>query len=209
MSTTSAIGSRRTAMTNYGHPIRFAVEILASAEEPGAGVALAAHAEELGYDLVAFADQSDEGGADAWSLASWAVARTSRVQVAATRLQTAVRPASIVARAAGSLQLLSGGRGVLVLGSGSAAEEVAVAEEAVAVIRSLWDTTHGSRVSQSGAHHRLSGAEPGPALEREVPVWLAGSGAPVAALAGRVADGWMVDLDEVGVDGLAELTKVL
>jgi len=196
-------------LTNYGHPIRFAVEIHAGAEAPGPGVALAEQAAELGYDVVAFADRSDDGGVDAWTIASWAVARTSRVEVAATRLEMTMRPASVVARAAASLQLLSGGRAALVLGAGSAADEVAVAEEAVAVIRSLWDTTHRSRVSQSGTHHRLAGAEPGPALEREVPVWLTGSGAGVAALAGRVADGWMVDLDEVGVDGFAELTMVL
>jgi FAD/FMN-containing dehydrogenase len=196
-------------MTNYGHPVRFGVELLGKAESPSAAVALAVHAEELGYDLVAFPDRLEEGGAEAWSLAAWAAARTSKVQVAATRLQMTVRPASIVARAAASLQLLSGGRGMLVLGSGSAAGEVAVAEEAVAVIRSLWDTTHRRRVSQAGTHHRLAGAEPGPALDREVPLWLAGSGSAVAALAGQVADGWMVDLDEVGVDGFAELTLVL
>src|SRR4051794_12278486 len=100
MSTSSAIATQRTAPTNYGHPIGFAVEIIASADEPGAGVALATHAETLGYDLVVFADQPAEGGADAWGLASWAVARTSRVEVAATRLHTAVQPASVIARAA-------------------------------------------------------------------------------------------------------------
>ena len=80
--------------------------------------------------------------------------------------------------------------------------------EAVAVIRALGDTTSG-QTSQSGLRHRLVGAQTGPVVQRAVPLWLAGSGAAVAALAGRVADGWMTDLDEVGVDGLAALTTVL
>lgn len=205
------VSIRASALTNYGHPIRFGIEIEigADAEAPGAAVALAVRAEELGYDSVAFPHSIVEGGADAWTLASWAVAQTSKVQVAGTRLGTTVQPASIVARAAASLQLLSDGRGVLVLDAGSAPGEVAIAEEAVAVIRTLLDTTRRSRVSQSGTHQRLAGAEPGPALDREVPLWLAGSGSAVAGLAGRIADGWVVDLNEVGVDGLAELTMVL
>ena len=195
-------------MTNYGHRIRFGVEVLGGAEAPDDAVALAVLAEELGYDSVAFTDRVDEGGADALSLAAWTAARTTTVQVAASRLETTTRPASVVARGAGSLQLLSGGRGMLVLGAGSTVEDLNGVEEAIAVIRSLQDTSR-DRVSVAGTHHRLAGAEPGPALERGVPLWLQGSGTGVAALAGRVADGWVADLDEVGIEGLAALNAVL
>ncbi len=195
-------------MTNYGHRIRFGVEVLGGSDAPGDAVALAVLAEELGYDLVVFPDQVGEGGADALSLAAWTAARTRTVQVAASRLDARARPASVVARGAGSLQLLSGGRGMLVLGSGSAGEDLGVVEEAVAVIRSLQDTSR-SRVSSAGTYHRLADAEPGPALDREVPLWLYGADTALAALAGRVADGWVADLDEVGVEGLAGLNAVL
>lgn len=200
-----------TVVTNYGHPIRFGVEVSGAAEAPGDAVALAVRAEELGYDAVAFPDQAERGGADAWSLASWTAARTSTVQVAATRLQTAARPASVLARSAASLQLLSRGRGALtleVLEAGAASQEVDAAREALSVVRALHDTVQ-RQVSRAGEHQRLVGAQPGPAVERAVPVRLHGSTVAVAALAGQGADGWVADLDELGVEGLAELNAVV
>jgi alkanesulfonate monooxygenase SsuD/methylene tetrahydromethanopterin reductase-like flavin-dependent oxidoreductase (luciferase family) len=193
-------------LTNYGHPIRFGVEIVGEVQAPDA-VALALLAEKLGYDSVAFADRASGGGADALTLAAWTAARTTTLQVA-SELDLTARPASVVARGAGSLQLLSGGRGSLVLGSGSAAARLDSVEEAAAVIRALQDTTR-SRVSSAGTHHRLADAEPGPALERDVPLWLHGSDTAVAALAGRVADGWVVALDQIGTEGLTALNAVL
>jgi alkanesulfonate monooxygenase SsuD/methylene tetrahydromethanopterin reductase-like flavin-dependent oxidoreductase (luciferase family) len=195
-------------VTHYGHALRFGVEVLSGAEAPGDAVALAVLAEELGYDLVAFPDRVDEGGVDALSLAVWTAARTTTVQVAASRLQITARPASVVARGAASLQLLSRGRGMLGLGSGSAADDLDAVEEAVAVVRSLQDSTR-DRVTLTGTHHRLAEAEPGPALERDVPLWLYGSDTAIAALAGRVADGVVVDLDEIGVEGMADLNAVV
>ena len=193
-------------MTNYGHSIRFGVEV-GGAGAPGVAVALAVLAEEVGYDLVVFPERVEEGGADALSLAAWTAARTTTVQVAASRLDVTARPASVVARGAGSLQLLSDGRAMLVLGPGSAVDRDAV-EEAAMVIRALQDTTR-DRVTSAGTHHRLADAEPGPALERDVPLWLHGSDTTAAALAGRIADGWAADLDEIGVEGLANLNAVL
>jgi FAD/FMN-containing dehydrogenase len=194
-------------VTNYGHPLRFGVEIVGCADAPDEAVALAVRADELGYDLVLFPDRVGGGGAESSTLAAWTGARTTKVQVA-SRLQPTGQSASVVARAAGSLQLLSEGRATLILGAGSAADDLDAVEEAIAVVRALHETTR-SRVSVAGAHHRLEDAEPGPALEREVPLWLAGTGTAVAALAGRVADGWITHLDEVGVDRLAALNAVL
>ncbi|TDC63239.1 LLM class flavin-dependent oxidoreductase [Actinomadura sp. GC306] len=187
-------------MGTYGHSLRFGVEVFGAAD--GDAVTAASEAERLGFDVVTFPDREAEGEGDAPSLAAWTAARTSTVQVGVSRLQTHARPASVVARGAASLQLLSGDRAMLALATSPAAEE------AVAVIRAMQDTAR-SRVTSPGAHHRLAGAEPGPALDREIPIWLTGSDAAAAALAGRVADGWLVNLDEAGVEGLAELTRTL
>ena len=195
-------------MTNYGHDLRFGVEVVGGGDGPGDAVALAVRAGQVGYDLVVFPERIDEGGADALSLAAWTASRTTTVRVA-SRLDVTARPASVVARGAGSLQLLSGGRAMLVLGSGSAIEDLDPVEEAATVIRALQDTTR-TRVSLAGTHHRLADAEPGPALEREVPLSLHGSDTAVAALAGRVADEWVADLDEVGgAEGLAALNAAV
>jgi hypothetical protein len=194
-------------VSNYGHPLRFGVQILGGQGSPHGPAEAASLAEELGYDLVVFTDRPDEADADAVSLASWTAARTTYAQIV-PRLQPTVRPASVVARTAASLQLLSDGRAAVVLESGSAAEIDAI-EDAVAVIRSLQDTSRSRRVSHDGTHHRLTGAESGPTLEREVPLWLSGSDPTVVALAGQVADGWLVDLDELDEQGFAELTAIL
>jgi alkanesulfonate monooxygenase SsuD/methylene tetrahydromethanopterin reductase-like flavin-dependent oxidoreductase (luciferase family) len=194
---------------NYGHRIQFGVEVAGGGDAPREAEALAVLAEELGYEVVTFPDRAEEGGSDASTLAAWTAARTATVQVGATRLRAATRPASMVAREAGSLQLLSQGRAMLVLGAGAAVADRDAAEESVAVIRSLHDTSGRGPVSRSGNYHRLFGAEAGPSLEREVPLWLLGSDVAGAELAGRVADGWAVDLDEVGVEGLAALNAAL
>ena len=198
-------------MTSYGHALRFGVEVVGAVEAPSIAVALAVLAEELGYDSVAHPDQAglaEPGGADAMTLAAWSAARTNTVQVLASRLDPMARPASTVARATGSLQLLSGGRGMLAFGSGAAPHELDAVEEAVSVVRALHDTSRRS-ASSPGSRHQLADAEPGPALECAVPVWLHGSDTAVAALAGRIADGWSADLDEAGVEELAALNAVV
>ncbi|EON32974.1 FAD linked oxidase domain-containing protein [Gordonia terrae C-6] len=195
-------------MTNYGHAIRTGVEIVGAPNDPATSAELSALAEQIGYDVVVLPDQQEGGGHDATTLATWVSARTSTVGIV-PRLQAADRPASIVARTTSSLQLLSGNRAAIAIETDSATGDVGSVEDAVAVIRSLHDTSGPSRVSHHGAHHRLAGAEPGPSLERGVPIWLAGSAAATAAVSGRVADGWMVDLGEVGVDDISELNDVL
>ena len=196
-------------MNNYGHPLGFGVQIRGDANAPRAAVEVAVLAEQVGYDLVAFRDLPPEDvGPDAFSLSAWAAARSTRVQIAPWIL-TSARPASVVSRTIGSLQLLSGDRTVLVIDAADGGEGIDAVKDAVAVIRSLQDTSRRSRASHRGAHHRLSGAERGPSLEREVPLWLAGDNPAVAALAGRVADGWLTDLGAVGPEGVAVLTEIL
>jgi alkanesulfonate monooxygenase SsuD/methylene tetrahydromethanopterin reductase-like flavin-dependent oxidoreductase (luciferase family) len=198
-------------VTSYGHALLFGVEVVGGADAPGTAVALAVLADELGYDSVAFPDHAgpaEPGLADALTLAAWTAARTTTVQVVASRLDPMARPASVVARGAGSLQLLSGGRGMLAFGSGTVLHALDAVEETVAVVRALHDTSRGS-ASSSGSRHHLADAEPGPALERDVPLWVSGSDTAVAALAGRVADGWSTDLDETGAEELAALNAVV
>lgn len=168
-------------MPHYGHPLRFGVEIRAGLR-PGEAIDLAVLAEDLGFDVVLLSDPGDDS--DPLTLASWVAARTERIHLL-PRLAADARPASTVARAAGSLQLLSGGRA-------EAAFTGDASTDAVAVVRALHDTSRRSRVSHHGEHHRLFGAEAGPTLEREVPLWVTD-----ADLAGQVADGWITDLAEV------------
>jgi len=199
-------------MRTYGHSLLVALRLAPTAEELPAAVAAAGLAEDAGYDLVVLRDRG-EGGPDAVSLAAWVAARSSRVSVA-PQIATAGRTASVLGRALGSLQLLSNHRGLLVLDGGDSAEDVADLADAVQVVRTLHDTSRRGRVSHNGTHHRLSGAEPGPAVDRPVPVWVSGSAPAVAALAGREADGWLVALADLGTGdpdrgALARLTAIV
>ena len=86
---------------------------------PGGDVALAVLSEELGFDLVTFQDHPYQPRfLDTWTLMSWVLASTSRIRVAPNVLNLPLRPPAVVARAAASLDLLSGGRFELALGAG-------------------------------------------------------------------------------------------
>lgn len=166
---------------------------------------LAIQAEELGYNLVVLGG-SDEG-LEPWSLTTWAGARTTRMRVGA-RLQQDTWPAATMARAAGSLQLLSDERATLILQTGSAPDDLQALAEALAVMTAMQDTSR-DQVSRPGDHHHVAGAEPGPVANRAIPLWLSGSAPAIAELAGRLADGWVVDLDTVGAGGFAKLGTVV
>ena len=106
-------------MTDYGHPLEFGTFITPSNADPAATVALAVLSEELGFDLVTFQDHPYQPRfLDTWTLMSWVLASTSRIRVAPNVLNVPLRPPAVVARAAASLDLLSGGRFELALGAG-------------------------------------------------------------------------------------------
>ena len=208
MSTPTVPGTTRAASTSLGHGLRFGVEILGGVHEPSEIVALALRAEDLGAEELVLPDGAaavDVSGAalDGLTVAAWTAARTATSRVA-TRLDPVSRPASTVARAGASLQLLADGRASLVIDVAADTEALLAAEEMVAVIRALLGTA-GVRTNHPGTRHRLVGAEAGPALDQDLPLWLAGSDKAVATLAGRVADGIVIDLDVVGAEGVADL----
>src|SRR5947209_20508699 len=107
------------SMPDYGHPLLFGTFITpinGPAQQP---VELAVLAEDLGFDLVTFQDHPYQPAfLDTWTLLSWVAARTSTVHLAGNVLNLPLRPPALLARAAASLDLLSGGRFELGLGGG-------------------------------------------------------------------------------------------
>ncbi|MCK2220980.1 LLM class flavin-dependent oxidoreductase [Actinomadura sp. ATCC 31491] len=206
---------------DHGQPLRFGVRVAAGTAGEEA-VARAALAEELGLDVVLVAEEPSgdagedadapgrDGGAglDAWTVLSWVAARTSRIGIAAGPLDAAARPPAVLARAAASLDLLTGGR--LELGLRAAGrwdpregarglppgEAAAALGEAVAVVRGMWAAGERSPLRFAGEHHQVPAAERGPAPAHNVPVWVAGADPGVLRLAGATADGWLTGLDE-------------
>src|SRR3546814_11377996 len=80
---------------------------------------LAILSEEVGLDVVTFQDHPYQPAfLDTVTLLTWVAARTSRIHVSANVHSLPLRPAAVLARASASLDLLSGGRAVLGLGTG-------------------------------------------------------------------------------------------
>jgi len=184
---------------DLGHPLQLGIELPVSAADPGAAVRLARRAEELGLDLVVVADGTDDGGAlDAWTVLGAVAGATGRVDLATRGLRLDGRPPAVLARAVASLDHLAGGRVTpgLAAGTGGADADDALdaLAEGVDVLRGMWAAAEPGPLVHEGRHHRVPGAQRGPAPAHELALWLGAT--PGSAddgartLAARVADGW-------------------
>src|SRR2546430_9747254 len=201
--------SQTWGMPDYGHPLffgTFITPINGPAKQP---VELAVLAEDLGFDLVTFQDHPYQSAfLDTWTLLAWVAARTERVHISANVLNLPLRPPAVMARAAASLDLLSGGRFDLGLGAGgfwdgvgamggrrlTPGQAVEALSEAIEVIRGLWDQGDRSRFEAAGQYYRVSGAQRGPAPAHNIPIWLGAYKPRMLRLTGRKADGWLPSL---------------
>jgi alkanesulfonate monooxygenase SsuD/methylene tetrahydromethanopterin reductase-like flavin-dependent oxidoreductase (luciferase family) len=130
-------------------------------------------------------------------------ATTARVGVFPDVANLPLRPPAVLAKAAASLDVLSGGRVELGLGAGGfpdatyayggprrgPAEALAALAEAIEVIRKVWSGERNLRFD--GDHYRLAGAHSGPVPAHPIGIWLGANGPRALRLAGRAADGWV------------------
>jgi alkanesulfonate monooxygenase SsuD/methylene tetrahydromethanopterin reductase-like flavin-dependent oxidoreductase (luciferase family) len=157
---------------DYGYPLEFGAFITPVNDPPQAAVARARLAEQLGYDLVSFQDHPYQPGfMDTWTLLTWVAAQTETIKIAGNVLNIPMRPAPVLARAAASLDLLSGGRLALGLGAGgfwdameamgvtrrTAAESVDQLSEAIDVIREIWAADERAQLKYEGTYYHLCG----------------------------------------------------
>jgi hypothetical protein len=208
---------------DYGHELQFGVFITPTAAAAQQVVRLAELADRAGLDLVTVQDHPYQPAfLDTWTLLSVIAARTGRIRVSPNVANLPLRPPAVLARAAASLDLLSGGRVELGLGAGAfwpaisamggpsrePREAVDALREAIAVIRALW--TPGTRgVKLPGEHYRLTGAKPGPAPAHDIEIWVGAYKPRMLRLVGEVADGWLPSLAYSGVETLPELNRII
>lgn len=203
---------------DYGHALEFGVFLTPQAADASAVVESAVLVERAGLDLVAFQDHPYQPAfLDTWTLLSFVAARTDRVGLVPDVLNLPLRPPAVLARAAASLDRLSGGRVRLGLGAGAFPEGVAAMggtplrpgeavsalEEAIGIIRALWDVSEPGGVAVDGRFHRVHGARRGPAPAHPVPIWLGAYKPRMLALTGALADGWLPSLGYLPAGGLA------
>jgi alkanesulfonate monooxygenase SsuD/methylene tetrahydromethanopterin reductase-like flavin-dependent oxidoreductase (luciferase family) len=211
-------------MSDYGHELEFGVFITASAQAADDVIALATLADRSGLDLVTFQDHPYQPRfLDTWTLLSFVAARTTRVRVSANVLNLPLRPPAVVARAVASLDILSGGRAELGLGAGafweaieamggprlSPGQSVDALEEAIDVIRALWDVEQPDKATYEGSYYRLRGAARGPAPLHDIGIWLGAYKPRMLNLTGRKADGWLPSLSYLEEGDLARGNRAI
>jgi alkanesulfonate monooxygenase SsuD/methylene tetrahydromethanopterin reductase-like flavin-dependent oxidoreductase (luciferase family) len=185
-----------------GKSLKFGYFLIPNADQPL--ISMAQEAERLGLDYVAVQDHPYQRRfVDTWTLLSMIAASTSRIGLFPDVASLPLRPPAVLAKAAASLDILSGGRFELGLGAGAfwdaieayggprrtpgiALEALA---EAIEVIRKVWSGERNLRYE--GKHYRLRGAHSGPVPAHPIGIWLGVTGPRALRLAGQVADGWV------------------
>ena len=170
-------------------------------------------ADRLGLDLVGIQDHPyQRRHLDAWTLLSYLAGRTKRVRLFPDVANLPLRAPALLAKAAASLDRLSGGRVELGLGAGafwpaiaawngparSPGESVDALEEAIGIIRRVWAGERGIRAE--GKHYRLAGAHGGPVPAHPIGIWLGAYGPRMMRVVGRLADGWVPSLPNLPLE---------
>jgi probable F420-dependent oxidoreductase len=170
-------------------------------------VGLARTAEALGFDFVSAADHPAAAGSpyEVWTLLTWIAAATSHIKVATRVLGVPYRAPGMVAKMAETLDRLSGGRLILGLGGGysddefrafglgvpSPAEKVSGMDEAIRIVRGLWQQP---RLTFTGQRYQVVDARLEPKPAHHIPIWLGTYGPRALRVTGELADGWIPSL---------------
>jgi alkanesulfonate monooxygenase SsuD/methylene tetrahydromethanopterin reductase-like flavin-dependent oxidoreductase (luciferase family) len=192
---------------DYGHSLEFGYFLIPDAGDPQGVLDAARLADRLGYDLLAVQDHPYQPAhLDALALLGVILGQTEQVHVFQDVGNLPLRPPAVFAKAAATLDVLSGGRFEAGLGGGAyldaahamgapaltAGECLEALEEAVAILRASW--SGAPALSFEGRHYRLAGARPGPQPAHPIEIWLGAARPRALALTGRVADGWAAPL---------------
>jgi alkanesulfonate monooxygenase SsuD/methylene tetrahydromethanopterin reductase-like flavin-dependent oxidoreductase (luciferase family) len=180
-------------------------------------VADAATAEAIGYDRLSAGNAVPIYPTyETQTLLTWIAARTTRIAVVPRVLGVPFRRPVLVAKAAESLQRLSGGRLILGLGAGFRDAEIRAVggsdlapgakidglEDAVAIMRTAWAQ---SVISYHGRVYSVDDLDLEPKPAEPIPIWLGATGPRGLALTGRLADGWIPFLRFAGPERIPEL----
>jgi len=199
----------------------FGLNIDPSAAGAELALELAAYADGARLELIGIQDHPYNGAfLDTWTLLSFLGARTQTVRLFPNVVSLPLRPPAVLAKAAATLDRLTGGRVVLGLGAGaiwdaiagyggprrSPGEALGALGEAIEVLRLIWSGgDERGRVSFAGRFYSLSDARPGPAPADRIEIWLGALKPRMLELTGRSADGWTVSLNYSPPDRLGAM----
>jgi alkanesulfonate monooxygenase SsuD/methylene tetrahydromethanopterin reductase-like flavin-dependent oxidoreductase (luciferase family) len=169
-------------------------------------------AEDAGLELVGIQDHPYQRRfLDTFALLAFLAARTERVRLFPDVANLPLRSPPMLAKAAASIDLLSGGRFELGLGAGafwdaiaamggpmrSGPESVDALEDAIPVIRAFW---RGERIGP---------LKPGPPPAHDIGIWVGAYGPRMMRVVGRLADGWLPSIPRMPLEQVAERRAML
>jgi alkanesulfonate monooxygenase SsuD/methylene tetrahydromethanopterin reductase-like flavin-dependent oxidoreductase (luciferase family) len=181
--------------------------IVPSAEDPELTISQALGADAAGLDYIAVQDHPYQRRFfDTWTFLSYVAGRTKSVRMLTDVINLPLRPPSVLAKSAASLDVLSGGRVEIGIGAGgfwdaiaamggprrSPRESVDALEEAIAIMRDFWGGS--AVVRRDGAHYSVVGAKPGPPPAHRIGLWIGAYGPRMLRVTGRLGDGWLPSL---------------
>jgi len=213
-------------MTDYGHELLFGTFVTPTAQPVRHAVEQAVVADRAGLDLVTFQDHPYVARFhDTWTLIAYAAARTERVRLTANVTNLPLRPPALLARSVATLDRLSGGRIELGLGAGGhwdaiasmggrrlrPGESIEALEEAVQIIRGVWDTDTRGGLTLEGKYYSVRGMKRGPAPAHRPGIWIGAYKPRILRTIGRIGDGWLPSYQYLpnGPDHLASGSAII
>jgi alkanesulfonate monooxygenase SsuD/methylene tetrahydromethanopterin reductase-like flavin-dependent oxidoreductase (luciferase family) len=156
---------------------------------------------------------------DTFELLADLMARTSRLRCFPDVASLPMRPPPMLAKAAATLDVMSGGRFELGLGGGSFWDAITgmggvkrergevsrALEEAIGIIRGALDVATERRVVSSSGPFYPVNYSPGPPPRHRVEIWIGAMAPKAMDLIGRKADGWVPG---GGVSRIAEFPRL-
>jgi alkanesulfonate monooxygenase SsuD/methylene tetrahydromethanopterin reductase-like flavin-dependent oxidoreductase (luciferase family) len=211
-------------MPNYNHPLLFGALLQAPPGRPLDVLALADSIESSGLDVVSLPDHPYwSERLDTFTLLSAIAQRTNRIRLLCNVANLPLRPPAALARIGATLDWISNGRFDMGIGAGAqqlwgeivseggprrgAGESVDALEEAVQIIRGLWNPA--KNLTFHGKHYRLDDAQPSPLASHGIGIWLGAYQPRMLGLVGRLADGWIPSSFACGPADLAEGNELI
>jgi alkanesulfonate monooxygenase SsuD/methylene tetrahydromethanopterin reductase-like flavin-dependent oxidoreductase (luciferase family) len=197
--------------------VEFGISFAPTWADPSYALRMTRAADDAGFDLVGIQDHPYQWRFfDTWTLIAYLAGQTERIRFFPDVASLPLRPPAMLAKAAASLDVLTGGRVELGLGAGAFWDAIAAMggprrtkreavdafSEAVDIIRLVWSGERGVRYE--GQHYRVAGLHTGPKPGHDMGIWVGAGGKRMLRLIGEKCDGWVPSSGWAGPDVLKE-----
>jgi alkanesulfonate monooxygenase SsuD/methylene tetrahydromethanopterin reductase-like flavin-dependent oxidoreductase (luciferase family) len=207
-------------MPDYGRKVEFGYFLVPDVSNYRGLIEVAQRVETLGLEMLGIQDHPYQPRFfDTWTLLTAVAAQTTRLRVFPDVVNLPLRPPAMLAKAAASLDVMSGGRVDIGLGAGAfqdaavamgaprrtPAEAVAALDEAIQVMRLIWN---GKRATYfDGQFYSLHGANPGPLPAHTIEIWIGAYRPKMLNRTGRLGDGWLPSLGYLEIDNIPAMQQ--